>query len=571
MVFVDDRPMLFRRFKQIGRAVEHVQRYRTIVGVFLKYGYEDLARRLPLPGALRLPFGNLGREQAAIAGLSQAERLRRAFEELGPTFVKFGQLLSGRTHLLPTGFVEELVKLQDEVPPIPFAEVRATLERELKRPLNECFVSFEETPLGSASIGQVHRAVLPNGEKVVVKVQRPGIEQTVRVDLEIMAQLAALLENHVEGWKVHRPTAIMAEFARRLEQELDYSAESAHIERFAHQFTGEPTIRVPKVYRATSTGRVLTMEYIEGIKASKLSALEAAALDRREIATRIAALVMRQIFEFGFFHADPHPGNIHILPGNVICFLDFGMMGYLDRRTRETFADLITGIAQRDEAGVSLALLKLAGAEFDAPRQGLEADVSEFVNQHFYRPMGEMMFGKLLNQLFQLTAQHELTMPPDLFTMLKALSLMEGLVRQLSPEHDLIAQARPFMRQLHLNRLSPRRLLRQWSEVGTDALVFLRELPLELRRVLSQLKGGKMTVTFRHEGLEPLDNTLERVSNRLAFALVLSALIVASSIIIHARVPPQWHGVPVIGLIGYVFAGLMGAWLLLSILRHGKM
>jgi len=562
--------MLFQRFKQIGQAVENVQRYRTIVAVFFKYGYEDLARRLPLPRALRLPFGRLRRDQAALAGLSQPERLRRAFEELGPTFVKFGQLLSGRTHLLPPEFVDQLVKLLDNVPPIPFPEVRAIIEHELKRPLGECFLSLEEAPLGSASIAQVHRAVLPGGERVVVKVQRPGIDNIVRVDLQIMAQLASLLENHVEGWKVHRPT-VVAEFARRLEQELDFGAEAAHMERFAHQFAGEGTVRVPNVYRATSTRRVLAMEYIDGIKASNLAQLESAELDRAEIATRIAALVMKQIFEYGFFHADPHPGNIQILPANVICFLDFGMMGFLDRHTRETFADLVVGTAQRDEAGISTALLRLAGAEFEAPRPGLEADVSEFIHQYFYRPLGEMVFGELVNHLFQLTARHELTMPPDIFTTLKALSLMEGLVRQLNPKHDLIGQARPFMRQLHINRMSPRRLLRQWTEVGGDALVFVRELPLELRRVLAQFNSGKMRLTFRHEGLEPLDNTLERVSNRLAFALVLSALLVASSLIMHARVPPLWHGVPLLGLAGYLFAGLMGVWLLLSIVRHGRM
>jgi ubiquinone biosynthesis protein len=563
--------MLFQRFKRIGRAVEHVHRYRTIVGVFLKYGYEDVAHRLPLPSALRLSFGKLRREQAAIAALSQPERLRLAFEELGPTFVKFGQLLSGRTHLLSPAFTDELVKLQDEVPPIPFAEVRAALEQELGRPLTECFAVFEEVPLGSASIAQVHRATLPSGERVVVKVRRPGSEEVVRVDLELMAQLASLIENHLDGWRVHRPTAVVAEFAKRLDQELDFTAEASHIERFAHQFAGDPTIHVPRVHHEISTRGVLVMEYIDAIKASNLAQLTAAGLDRREIATRIAALVMKQIFEFGFFHADPHPGNLHILPGNVICFLDFGMMGFLDRQTRETFADLVMGIARRNEEGVSVALLKLAGAELDAPRPGLEADVAEFIHQHFYRPMREMVFANLVNHLFHLTARHELTMPPDLFTMLKALSLMEGLVRQLNPEHDLIAQAEPFMRQVHLRRASPRRLLRQWTEVGGDALVFLRELPLELRRVLAQIRGGNMKVMFHHEGLEPLENTLERVSNRLAFALVLSALLVASSLIIHSRVPPLWHGVPVLGLVGYVFAGLMGAWLLLSILRHGKM
>ena len=563
--------MIFQRFRKIGRAYGQAQRYRTIVGVFLKYGYEDLAHRLPLPSALRWTLRKTRAEQEAIAQLSPPEKLRRAFEELGPTFVKLGQLLSARTHLLPRSFTDELKKLHDAVPPIPFAEVRQIIEAELQRPLGECFASVEETPLGSASIGQVHAATLPTGERVVVKVQRPDIEPIVHADLQIMAQLAALLENHVEGWKVHRPTAIVAEFAKRLEQELDYTAEAAHLERFAHQFDGEPTLHVPRLYRATCTRRVLTMERIDAIKASKLAALDAAELDRREIATRIADLVMRQIFVHGFFHADPHPGNLHILPGNVICFLDFGMMGFLDQRTRETFADLVIGIAQRREGEVTSALLKLAGAELDAPRAGFEADVAEFMHQHFYRTMGEMVFAKLVNHLFQLTSKHALTMPADLFTMLKALSLMENLVRRLNPEHDLIEQAKPFMKEVRMNRVSPRRMLREMFALSGETATFLREVPLEIRRLLAQVKGGKSKVTFRHEGLEPLDETLERASNRLSFALVLAALLIASSLVIHAAVPPIWHGVSVLGLVGYVFAGLMGFWLLLSMLRHGRM
>ena len=278
---------------------------------------------------------------------SAPERLRQALEELGPTFVKLGQLLSTRAHLLPRPFTLELAKLHDQVPPIPFQQVQAVVESELKRPLAELFLSIEETPIGSASIAQVHRAVRVNGEKCVIKVQRPGIEKTVRLDLEIMAHLATLLENHVEGWRVHKPTAIVAEFAKSMEQELDFGAEAAHLERFAHQFAGEPAIYVPKVVPGAVTRRVLTMEYIEAVKASKFEELDAAGLDRRQIATRITDLVMKQIFVHGFFHADPHPGNIHILPGNVICFLDFGMMGFLDQQTRQTFAKFVMGIAQQ--------------------------------------------------------------------------------------------------------------------------------------------------------------------------------------------------------------------------------
>jgi ubiquinone biosynthesis protein len=567
-----DNDMLFGRFKKIGKAVEHVQRLRIIVSVFLRYGYEPLARRLPLPSPLHLPFRSQRRMQEELSPLTSPERLRQALEELGPAFIKLGQLLSTRTHLLPRAFTLELANLHDNVPPIPFAEVQSILASELKRPLTEVFSSIEETPIGSASIAQVYRAVRLNGEKCVIKVQRPGIEKIVRVDLELMAYLASLLENHVEGWRIHKPTAVVAEFAKSMEQELDFGAEAAHLERFAYQFAGEPTIYVPKVVPGLVTRRMLTMECVEAVKASNMDELAAAGLDRKQIATRITDLVMKQIFVHGFFHADPHPGNIHIMPGNVICFLDFGMMGFLDEQTRQTFAKFVTGIAQRNEGAAAAALLILAHAELDPPRVGFEGDVAEFMHRHFYRPAGEMVFGQLINHLFYLTERHSLTLPADLSVMLKALALMEDLVCRLDPGHDIIAQARPFMRQVLLQRLRPRRLLRHWLEFGDEAAGLARELPLEIRRLLAQIKDGRARFHIHHEGLEGLMNTLERIVNRLAFSLVLASLIIASSVIVHARLPPLLgNQVSAIGVVGYLLAGLMGFWLLIAMLRHGKM
>jgi ubiquinone biosynthesis protein len=555
-------------FKKFGRAVGHARRFRIIIAVFLRYGYEDIVQRLPLP---RMPFQKLGKDGEALAHLSAPQRLRQAFEELGPTFVKLGQLLSTRTLLLPPAFTTELAKLHDQVPPIPFDQVLAVLGAELKGPPTDFFLSIEEACIGSASIAQVHRAVRRNGEKCVIKVQRPGIEKTVRLDLGIMADLAALLERHVEDWQVHKPTAVVAEFARQVEQELDFRAEAAHLERFAYQFALEPHIHVPKVYSQTSTRRVLTMEQIDAVKASNFEALDAAGLDRALVATRITDLIMKQVFVHGFFHADPHPGNIHILPDNVICFLDFGMMGFLDESTRETFAKFIIGIGQRNEAATAAALLALAHADLDPPRQGFEADVAEFMHRNFYRPAGEMVFGQLVNQLFFLTARYKLTLPPDLSSMLKALALIENLVSRLDPGHDILAQARPFMKQVRLRQVAPRRRLRQWAEFGGDMSGLLRDLPLEVRRLIAQIKEGRARFVIRHHGLDSFLTTIERVVNRLAFALVLSSLIIASAVIVHARVPPLWHDMSVIGVLGYLLAGLMGFWLLLAMLRHGKM
>jgi ubiquinone biosynthesis protein len=452
-----------------------------------------------------------------------------------------------------------------------YEEVRKIIELELKCPLDQVYSFVEETPLGSASIGQAHRARLINGSTVVIKVQRPGIQKMIEVDLQILRHLASLIENHIEGWKIHQPTQVAEQIARTLTEEIDFTTEASHIERFASQFEGDARIRVPNVFRHATTRRVLTMEYIDGIKASLLGELDAARFDRPGIANRIADLVMEQIFSHGFFHADPHPGNIHILPGEVVGFLDFGMMGYLDLRLREAFADLAWGIARQNQIGVANALFKMGRREVESSREGLESEVGEFMHQNFYRPLGEMGFGKMVSQLLQITTRHNLQIAPEYFMMLKSLSLMENLVRQIDPEFDLVKRAIPVLKRVRLDRLRPKRLMDYVFEFGFDLAALAREAPTDLRRLLRQLRSGEAKVVFKHEGLEPMISALERTSNRLSFAVVLSALIIGSSLIVHAEIPPKFYGVPVIGLAGFVVAAVMGFWLLISIIRHGRM
>jgi ubiquinone biosynthesis protein len=562
---------IFTRVQKIGAAYHQAKRLRDIAGVLLKYGYDDLAVHLPIPRAARIPLRSVRVQQAEMQEISQPKRLRLACEELGPTFVKMGQLAAARTRILPPEFTEELAKLQDRVTPLPFSEVRAVLEAELQRPLSENFSSIEEKPLGSASIAQVHRAALVTGEAVVVKVQRPGIEKTVGEDLAILRQLASLAETHLPEWRLHQPVALVDELARSLEKEMDFLCEASHLERFTWQFRDEATIYLPKVFHEISTTRVLVMEYVDGIKASRLDELAAAGLDRRELSQRIADLVMKQIFTHGFFHADPHPGNIHILPDQRVCFLDFGMMGFLDQRTREAFVDFVWGIARRREGTVAKSLLKLTEWDVEPARGPFETDVAEFMHQHFYREAGEIHFSNLVTRLAQLTNKHQLHLPPDLVVMLKALSLTEELVRVLDPEHDLVAQATPFMKRARLERLRPRRLKFTAMEMAQEFAEIAQELPSELRRIVSQIKTGRARVNFHHEGLEPASQALERSTNRLSFAVVVAALIIGSSLTIHSKVPPLWGDVSAVGLIGYILAGLMGFWLLIAILRHGKM
>lgn len=562
---------LFSRFRQIGSAYQQAKRLRDIAGVLLKYGYDDLAQHLPLPRAARLPLKPVREQQADMQDISQLVRLRRACEELGPTFVKLGQLAAARTRILPPEFTDELAKLQDQVAPLPFSEVRAAIEEELERPLAEVFARVEGTPLGSASIAQVHRAKLLTGEEVVIKVQRPGIQKTVAEDLALLRQVASLAETHLPEWRLHQSVALVDELARSLEKEMDFTCEAAHLERFAWQFRDEPGIYLPAVFRDFTTTSVLVMEYVGGTKASKIEELDAGGCDRQELSARIADLVMKQIFAHGFFHADPHPGNIQIMPDGRVCFLDFGMMGFLDLRTRETFVDFVWSIARRNESSTATALLKLTETETEPARGPFETDVAEFMHPHFYRAAGEIHFAHLVTQLARLANKHHLRLPPDLVVMLRALSLTEELVRQLNPTHDLVSQAKPFMQRTRMERLRPRRVITSALEFAQEFGEAARELPNELRRIVSQVKTGRARVNFHHEGLEPASQALERSTNRLSFAVVVAALIIGSSLIIHSKVPPLWGEVSVVGILGYLLAGLMGFWLLIAILRHGKL
>jgi ubiquinone biosynthesis protein len=453
----------------IGRTYRHIQRYRQILTVLFKYGFGDLVDTLKIEQYLEIGLQMISRKRREkMETLTRAERVRMAMEELGPTFIKMGQILSTRPDLLPVEFILELEKLQDHVPPFEYTQVEMIIETELGTQLDNILKDFEEAPLASASIGQVHRARLADGEEVVVKIQRPDIRKTVEVDLEIMLHLATLMERHLEGWEIQRPTKIVEEFAQTLEKELDYTIEASHMERFAMQFLNDSNVYVPKVYRDASTSRILTMEYIDGIKASEIALLEEADLDRREIARRGLDLIMKQIFVHGFFHADPHPGNIFILPDNVICYLDFGMMGRIGRESRENFADLVMNIVRRDERKITEALLRLTVSEEETDRHTLERSVSEFIDLHFNRPLKELDLGKLLHQLLDMVAKHRLSVPPDLFLMIKALSTVEGLGRLLNPDFDVTEQAAPFVRRIQMDRLHPKRIAGDFFDSGPD-------------------------------------------------------------------------------------------------------
>jgi ubiquinone biosynthesis protein len=561
-----------RKIGVIGRTYRHLKRYRQILAVLFKYGFGDLVDTLKIEEYLEIGLQMISRKRRdQVEKLTRSERVRMALEELGPTFVKLGQMLSTRPDLIPVEFIEELSKLQDDVPPFSYAEVAQIIESELGMAPADVFQHFDQTPLAAASIGQVHRARLKDGEDVVVKVQRPGIRKIVEVDLEIMLHLASLMERHVEEFQVNRPTRIVEELARTLEKEIDYTIEASHIERFSRQFIDDDTVYVPKVFRETTTERVLTMECIDGVKASDIDRIEQEGLDRKIITARGADLILKQVFDHGFFHADPHPGNLFVLPSNVICYLDFGMMGSVDRKTREDFADLLHSVVNRDESGATQAVLMLTQYDEEPDERLLARDLADLMGQHLYKPLKDLHMERLLQQLLELISRHHLQMPPDLFLMMKALATVEGVGLSLDPDFHMINQAAPFIERVEMERLRPKRVASDLLKSGAEIVRLLQEIPGDLRAILKQMKRGKVKMEFEHRGLEPMLATHDQISNRIAFSIVIAALIVGSALIVLSKTPPFLLGIPVIGILGFVVAGMMGVWLLIAILKKGRL
>jgi len=561
-----------RKIGVIGRTYRHLNRYRQILTVLFKYGFGDLLEMLKIDQYIEVGLQMISRNRGArVERLTRPRRLRMAFEELGPTYIKLGQILSSRPDLIPMDYIQELSKLQDAVPAFPFSEVRKVVESEFGHPPEELFDRLEEKPQASASIGQVHRAILKDGEAVAVKFQRPGIRKIIEVDLEIMLHLATLAEHHIEELVLHRPVKIVDEFARTLEKEIDYKIEASSLERCARQFLDDPNVYIPKVYREATTSRVLTAEFIEGIKISDIDRLESAGLDRKVITARGADLILKQVFEHGFFHADPHPGNIFALKNNVICLIDFGMVGLVDRQTRDNFVDLLDGIVNQNEIQTSEVLLKLTYWDEEPDRRLLEREVAEFMGRHLYKPLQEIELGKLLQQMLEVAGDFHLRIPPDLFLMIKALATVEGVGRMLDPDFDMIARATPFIAKVKLARYKPERIAEDFIDLSAKLMQFLRQFPKDLLDISQMIRQQKLNLKVEHRGLETMLVTHDRISNRISFSILIAALIIGSALIVISETPPLVYGISLIGILLFFAAAIMGIWLLVAILRKGKL
>ena len=551
-------------------AARDIGRLYEIATVLIRYGFGDVTRRLGITGALERVGKTLRRSRHhAIDHMTSAERVRRAMEDMGPTFVKLGQILSTRVDLFAPEWIAEFEKLQDHAAPVPFDEIRAQLAADLAADPDSVFADLDPAPLAAGSIAQVHRARLQDGTAVVLKVRRPGIESVIDADLRLLQHLAELAEREWPALQRYQPRGLVRQFAKSLRRELDLRTECRNAERIAVNLAANENIVVPGIYWQWATQRLNVQTYVDGIAGRNLAAVDEAGLDRRILAQRGANAVLQMVLEDGFFHADPHPGNVFYLPGNRLAFIDFGMVGRLSQERRDQLADLLYSLAQRDPGHAAELLVDWAG-KTEVDMQGLSMDIDCFIDEFHGVPLEQIEVGRLLGDLTALMREHRLTLPPDLALLFKAAISLEGLGRMLDPGFDMVSEARPFLVQIGRQRRSPRALAKLGAKSLREAAALALNLPGELRRLLKAMNRGAITV---HVDVSHLDRAFERMdrsASRLTMGIVTAALIIGSSIVMTVKTESTWLGLPLFGLLGFLGAVVSGVWLLISIARSGR-
>ena len=558
-----------RRIWRLRRTVEHARRYRHIMAVLMKYGFEDVtgsvSRRVTsLMGRRAVP----SHVKRAAEGRTRPARVRLALQELGPTFIKLGQLLSTRPDLVPVAYIEELERLQDQVAPDSFPRVRAEIESQLGGKLEEIFASFDPKPLAAGSIAQVHRATTRSGEQVVVKARRPGIVETLRTECEILEGLGGLLKSALFADEAIDPQRMVHEFAAAVMKEVDLANERRNQMRFRRAFAGDATVCVPKVYEEHCSEGVLTMAYVEGVRPGSAADLQAAGLDPVLLAERGAHFVFRQIFDLGFFHADPHPGNFFVLPGNVLAAIDFGQAARLTKADRQLLRRLVLAIIDRDLARMVQVLQRRGVLSNETNAAELVRDAEGMLETYYDLPLREIPFRQTLTEGFALVRKHRIRPPAEFTLLMKSMMTVDAFARALDEDFDVFKHLRPYARRFWRQQMDPRRLLGEMRAGFREAAELACRLPDDLNTLLGRMRQGQMQLRIHHEHLENLTNTLNKSSNRISFALIIAALLVASSMLVSQKGEVlRLIRLQTLGVLGYVAAAVMGIWLLVSILR----
>lgn len=554
--------------------VNYINRYREIAIQFSKSGLGFLIEEIGLDRVISLPKRILLRQQNdEVLEKTYAERIRIFIEEMGTTFIKLGQIASTRGDLLPPDLIKELEKLQSHVAPFPAAEARKLIEESLEAPIDELFMIFDDTPVGSASIGQVHRAMLHTGEDVAVKVQRANIEKTVRTDLEILRHLAVLAESNLEWARNYQVTDMIEEFSDALINELDYTIEARNVERIGKTHKNDNKIKIPEIYWEYSTKNVMVMDFIKGIPVNHFDELDKLNINRSDLAETLARAIFQQIFEEGYFHGDPHPGNVSVLRDGTLVFLDFGMIGRLTSDLKINFGSLLISLMRKDSDGVVKAIVKMGVVPSDVSMRDLNREAEIMRDKYYDVPLSKLNFSDAVNDLFGIANKYKIKLPQDFTILAKTLLTLESIVSQLDPDFSIMDVAEPFGKALLLERYNPKNLLNfqidEIQQLGSE----LREVTENVHQFSKGLKNQNLPIEIDVKGRSQFSKHLDRVINRLSFSIVLLAfsivmvgLIVGSAILGEGSIIFR---IPIIE-IAAIFAMGMFIWLLWSIVKSGR-
>lgn len=544
----------------------NISRLSDIGMVLAKYGFGDILLRMDLP------VKNLGKKlpSAVDPDISIYKRIRLAIEELGPTFIKIGQILSLRPDLLPTPLIDELSKLQDKVETLPFPVIRKVLEAEFDDPPEFRFTRFDQEPVASASLSQVHRAVLADsGARVAVKIRRPGIDEIIETDLDILTMIARRGHENIDALKVYDLPGIVAANRQTLLREIDFTREARYIQVARSRFDEDERIYIPAVYPEYSTEKVLITEFIDGMKISSDLPLPGGC--RENLAKAGVQSAVMQILKHGFYHADPHPGNLMITGDNRLCLMDWGMVGRLTADERNDLLFLIKAAADRDARRLSDMLLNVTTMTSVAVnRSHLEKDLMDLMDLYLSIPLTDIRVKNMLTDFVQVLKQHNLRLLPELSTVIKALITVEGSARMLFPELDVMSEAEPHIRKLAASRYSTGRIWQHLRSNLSSLWSLQRHLPESLSSIVRQAESGRLAIQFMHKNLDEFQQVLESSFNRLTLGIVLGAMIIGSSMIITTGVRPWLFGLPALGMIGYLIAAMIGLWLVVIIIRRNN-
>lgn len=540
--------------RQIGQAVKNIQRLRQIVSVLARHGFDDVIQRADLGKFLPKRWGKQSNPQ--LLDRSTEIRLKEAFEELGPTFVKLGQLLSTRADLIPQSFIDQFVKLQDNVQPIPFSEVQGVLEESLSPEARAQFLSIEQTPLASASISQVHQAQLKSGEKVVLKVQRPGIQRQIENDIALLDTLARALEKYIPEIRVINPTVVVREFFRTLSYELDFTVEANNMRKFANNLRSIPEIVVPKVYKDLSTTRVLTLECLEGVRVNDLQALDQAGIDRARIAHIGAKAFFHSIMIHGLFHGDLHGGNLFALPGDKIGVIDFGIVGRLSDKAREQLANMVVSLINEDYEHLCYLYADLGDADASIDFESFQREIRNALSPYMGLPLKELKSGKILMKATAIATQYRIQVPGDWMLVFKAIVTIEGLGRTLDPDFDLLSFGQEMTAELLKDQYSLDRIKKDLLWVGKDLSELIQMLPRQIRWMLKKFNRDDFAFEIKIPQIQDIQEQLDENSKRSTLSILSAGLLLSGAISLHYSDDRMILGYPVIAVVLLSLGGL---------------